>query len=154
GFVIMYRTKINCILAFVAILTGFWLTMAGVARADGPRWVGGLAVMSEPRQEVAVVALNGKVYVIGGFRASGDISTRMDVYDPWTDTWSVAASIPAEVYNIAAVAAGGKIYAVGGIPPEHNTYAYDPRTNTWEVRARMPNPRGGVGVGVIDNKIY
>ena len=146
----MSRDRTVTIIACAAILAGLWaVAPAGDARAEGPQWVGGLAVMNQPRHAVSVTALGGKVYVIGGLRPNGDPTSLMEVYDPWTNRWSAAASIPAEVSHIATVSTGGKIYAFGGLPEINNVYAYDPRTNIWEGRARMPIPRGGMGVAVM-----
>src|SRR5688572_2248659 len=46
------------------------------------------------RQETAVVELDGKIYVIGGFTGGLEIVGEVEVYDPASDSWGVAASLP------------------------------------------------------------
>ncbi len=74
-------------------------------------------------------ALDGKMYIICGYDNdaidlfnAGEIGedelveliSIINVYDPTTDTWSTAASIPTPRSNAAVAVADGKIYAIGG----------------------------------------
>lgn len=76
--------------------------------------------MLVPRESAAVAVADGKIYVIGGMvynPASGDIVylSIVEVYDPQTDTWELAESMPTERAALGAAAVGNKIYAVGGM---------------------------------------
>ena len=64
---------------------------ASVIAAEGA-WLT-LAPMPDPRQEVGVAELNGKIYVVGGLPST----TRVQEYDPATDTWRFRASLPVAV---------------------------------------------------------
>jgi hypothetical protein len=80
-------------------------TPAGTAD-DAPRrgtWRT-LAPMPTPRSEVAVAAVGGKIYVIGGFEGDGSTSDAVEVYDPATDTWTQAPSLPEPRHHTAASA--------------------------------------------------
>lgn len=61
----------------------------------------------------AVTAPDGRIYVIGGLNASGDLNT-VDVYDPASNTWSVGPRMSSARNGLAAVLTNGHIYAIGG----------------------------------------
>ena len=110
------------------------------------------------RTEVAVAALEGKIYLMGGFGEEG-ISSRVDVYDTATGRWSEAAPLPDTLHHAAAAALEGFIYVVGGFnnalwSPVNTLYRYDPRTDTWTARAPMPTERGALAAAVVDGKLY
>lgn len=118
-----------------------------------------LAPMNEPRQEVAVAELGGRIYVIGGFRADGSTSHTVEVYDPATDSWSFAAPLPLALNHATAATVNGRAYVVGGHPPSgpaavDTVLEYDPAANQWTPKAPMPTARGALAIGVVDGKIY
>jgi len=88
---------------------------------DGGTWAT-KASMSKARGGLGVVALDGKIYAIGGEEkalqhASGDIYllTTNEEYNPATDTWTLKSSMPTARTNFAIAAVQGKIYCMGGI---------------------------------------
>jgi len=136
------------------ILTlSFWLTFVSAAAAqDGGSWQT-LAPMPTARQELATAALNGKIYVIGGYDSSGTPTNIVDVYDPATNTWSSAHSIPVALHHNCAAVAAGKLYSFGG--PSTQTFVYDELNDSWSAVASMLffqvlSP----AVGVFNDKIY
>ena len=106
--------------------------------------------MSTPRDRPAAVALDGKVYVVGGTDASGVLAS-MEVYDPATNTWSAKASMPSAKGSPGAAVANGRIYVFGG---DTQVYEYDPATNSWATKAPLPVTPGGVAVAAISGNIY
>ena len=66
------------------------------------------------RTEVAVASLDGKIYVVGGFKGFGATSS-VEVYDPSTNRWTEKASLPAALHHAGIGAANGKLYVVGGV---------------------------------------
>jgi len=130
---------------------------AGAARASAS-WVD-LAPLNEPRQEVAVAELGGKIYTVAGFRRDTSSSNAVEVYDPSADRWDFAAPLPQALNHAGAAAVGGILYVFGGHPdggPEavDTVYAYDPQANSWSSRASMPTARGSLAVAVVEGKIY
>ena len=108
----------------------------------------------------SAVALNGKLYRIGGTTLGGPNSSlrRLDVYDPATNTWDTTrTAMPTARYQMAAAAIAGKIYVVGGTDGSStlNTLeVYDPATNQWTARAGVPTARySHIAVG-INGKLY
>ncbi len=114
----------------------------------------------EPRQEVAVAALEGQIYVIGGFRGDASVADTVEVYDPNTDSWSFAAPLPTGLHHAAAAAVEGKVYVIGGfsdpffLSPVASVLEYDPVGDSWTLQASMPTARGALAVAIIDGRIY
>jgi N-acetylneuraminic acid mutarotase len=66
---------------------------------------------------VAAVALNGRIYVIGGL-GPPNAGFRVEVYDPARDTWSAAPPMPTARHGLGAAAVGSTVYVlVGGLSP-------------------------------------
>ncbi len=132
---------------------------------------------------VAAVELNGKIYMMGGFKypdapkPDGSPSPGWQPidnaweYDPAKDTWKALAPMPTKRGSSNAVVHDGKIYVIGGasmhpgsketfIHPARphravsNNEVYDPKTNTWEARQAMPTARNHAAAGMVNNKIY
>jgi N-acetylneuraminic acid mutarotase len=64
------------------------------------------------RRALSVATVDGKVYAIGGMQAVGGPTTRVDVYDPQTQTWSTGPSLPGEPmagFGTAAFACGDSL---------------------------------------------
>ena len=141
-----------------------WVSMLAVAtmlplRESSAQSWSELAPLNEVRQEVAVAALDGKVYVIGGIGTDLLATDSVEVYDPETDQWTFVAPLPTTVHHTAAVALGGKLYVMGGFKDFFVTLLdalieYDPATNVWTQLASMPSARSGHTAAVVDGKIY
>jgi N-acetylneuraminic acid mutarotase len=114
--------------------------------------------MPTARDHLAVVALGGKLYAIGG-RVSffGEKYGSVEVYDPATDSWRVEAPLPDARGGIAAAVFGGRIFVFGGELPFRIFNAaemLDPAAGTWVAKAPMPTPRHGMGAAVLGKRIY
>lgn len=112
-----------------------------------------LAPMPSARQEISTAVLDGKVFVIAGYDVNGASTSTVQVYNPNTNSWIFAQSIPiANNHNSAAVAAG-KLYTFGGV--SNRVFAYDPLNDVWSEVAPMNFMHGGTAaVGVFNDKIY
>ncbi|MBT3269943.1 hypothetical protein HN371_22540 [Candidatus Poribacteria bacterium] len=75
------------------------------------------APMLRPRAKHGSVAINGRVYVVGGEPAAGSY-TMVDVYDPSSDSWSTIPDVLSSPRIALGVSTDGRrIYAVGGWNP-------------------------------------
>lgn len=124
--------------------------------------------MPTPRGElVAALGGNGKIYAFGGHCAYPDpscpystVESRVEEYDPATDTWSRKSDIPIGRWQLGATSApNGKIYLIGGgtfrSSSENLVQEYDPFTDTWSQKASMNIPRRLFGLATgSDGKIY
>lgn len=131
----------------------------GAATAKG--WTTLASLSSGPRQENAVVALDGRVMVLGGFDGNAQIVDRVDIYDPHSDSWSAGTPLPAERHHINAAVVGGKLYLVGSLKglsffEDGSVFEFDPHDDEWAEKTPMPpgSERGASAVGVIGTKIY
>ena len=65
------------------------------------------------RRALSVAAFDNKLYVIGGMQSSGETTTRVDVYEPASKTWTQGPSLPGEGmagFGSAAYAVGNHLY--------------------------------------------
>src|ERR671915_52539 len=119
-------------------------------------WTTG-APLPTPRSEIAGAALNGKIYIIGGFDGTGQATTSVEVYDPIADEWTELQPMPSKRGGLASTSVNGTIYAFGGEEPGrtfNNNERFDPKTNTWASEQPMPTPRHGLTSVAIYDKIY
>ncbi len=118
------------------------------------------AALPAPQQEVAVVPLDGLIYVMGGFSDTARQLATVIVYDPRTDGWSARADFPTPAHHMNASVVDGKIWVTGfvhqGFTPDGRTFVYDPTDDSWTPGADLPQGRGrgASAIGVIDNQIY
>lgn len=136
------------------------LTVGSGGSGPGTGW-STRAPLPSPRQECAVVALNGEIYVIGGFDAGAQIVADVDAYDPGSDTWRSVAPLPAPRHHANAASVNGKIYVLGSLSglnfsASGEGHAFDPAADAWTSLAPMPmgTERGGSAVAVVGTKIY
>ncbi len=114
------------------------------------------ASMPTVREGLACVALNDKIYAIGGDNGSSYLSL-VEEYDPKTDLWTTKTNMPQPRVYPTATVVNGKIYVVGG--HDGNTYnlpviEYDPLTNNWSSKANMKTPRYRFAAAEVNGKIY
>jgi hypothetical protein len=99
------------------------------------------APMPAPRGFGGSGAADGKLYAVGGTdNSAGQYfvpHSETLAYDPSTDAWTRAASMPDKLANAASAAWDGKIYVFGGQDQgatgilQKATWVYDPRADSW-----------------------
>lgn len=104
------------------------------------------------RSELAVNAVNDKIYAIGGhFLGIFWIPSNLtEVYDPVTDTWTTKAEMPTAVYSCTSAVVDNKIYLIENgrsvtIPCLNQIY--DTETDTWSYG--QPIPTRVVGAAAV-----
>src|SRR5215510_3242561 len=88
-----------------------------------------LAPMPTARQEISVSVLAGKVFAIAGYDANGQSTATVEVYDPRTNAWQKAASLPITTNHNAAATVNGRLYAFGGT--SSRAFVYDAGRDAW-----------------------
>jgi hypothetical protein len=174
----MRKTVAAVTVVFVLLAASCLITnrpVSGVAVTENT-WTN-KASMNQARAGLGVVAVNGKIYAIGGSTASGTYPPDMfnggfigtnEEYDPTTDTWTTKAfmSTPRAYFAIAAYQ--NKVYCVGGavgfsVDERTGFYSYvessvnevyDTVTNTWETKSPLPYAQMGLQASVVNGKIY
>ena len=125
-------------------------------------WSTGTAVARGAIQETAAVAVDGKVYVIGGFDDDEGIVAHVQIYDTATGTWSDGPDLPSALHDANAATDGTTIFVGGALSGASfaavgDTYSLAPATETqWTVRTAMPaaRARGAAVSAMIAGKLY
>lgn len=73
-----------------------------------------LAPLPTARGSLAVVALAGRVYALGGEDAAGTVSNAVERLDVASGTWSALPAMPYRSHGLGAVVVGSDIYVLGG----------------------------------------
>lgn len=106
--------------------------------------------------QTATLLSDGRVLVVGGRGASGELATA-ELYDPGIGSWSPAAAAPVSFLgHTATLLTDGKVLVVGGWHSnsgitEASAFVYDPDSNTWAGAANLLEARGGHTATLLDN---
>jgi hypothetical protein len=150
----VYLTEKTGVLLLALILTASYLSILNPAYASVENsWVS-KAPMPTARGYLRVIAVNEKIYAIGG----GNLGVNEE-YDPATDTWTTKASMPDDQACFAIAVSQGTIYCIGGMPigfsgASDTNRVYDPVTDSWEIKSSMPTGRYGLQANSVNGKIY
>ena len=116
-----------------------------------------------PRWESQTAAVNGKMYVFGGYvDRQLHATTEVDSYTPATDAWAHLAALPYAVTHAGTTVIGTTIYLAGGYlgqqtsnPPMADVVqAYDTAKNTWSQLPRLPAPVAAGGLAAVGRTLY
>jgi N-acetylneuraminic acid mutarotase len=133
---------------------------APVDQSKPGRWET-LAPMPTARQEVAVAAFGGHVWVIGGFGSAAEPVATVERYDPATNSWDARPPLPTPVHHAAAVTVGDRLFVIGGYTggrlswsPLDAVWEWTDARAAWEKRTPMPTARGALAVAALGNRIH
>ena len=117
------------------------------------QWVK-LANIPKPTMNLALAAVNGKIYAIGG-------DTFKDTnreYNPLTNTWKIVEPMPTARQHIDCGVLGNDIFIMGGLTSwkdiTKKNEAYNVLSNTWSEKAAIPSLRNNAAVVALDSLIY
>ncbi|OON67443.1 kelch repeat-containing protein [Hymenobacter sp. CRA2] len=129
--------------------------------APNPTWVA-RAPLPNPRNHLGGVALNGKVYAIGGQHLDNETTENqasVHEYDPATDTWTAKANMPRTLGHITStvLALNNRIVVVAGVTniagAVPNLIEFDPVANTWREITPLPERRHSPVAGVVGGRL-
>jgi hypothetical protein len=117
------------------------------------------------RSQFGVVAVDGKIYAIGGYAGSSwSYSDINEKYDPKTDSWTTLKSMPTPRAGLAVAEYQGKIYCIGGYTIAYNSpmlsalldvnEVYDVATDSWSTKASMPVKTTPLHAYVVNGQIF
>lgn len=124
------------------------------------------APMPAPRNQFGTVTFDGKIYAMAGqfHHDSGQLDqTRVDVYDPETNSWSSGPALPHGHSHAegSTFVHGGRIYVIGGhATPEGGRKRIDDDIlslrpgGQWEVVGKLPTPLSSPSAAIIGDKLY
>ena len=78
------------------------------------------ASMPTGRDSCAGAAVNGIIYVAGGFNGTSNLAT-VEAYTPATDSWSAVTPLPYRVATASAAAVNDTLYVMGGFNDSNAT---------------------------------
>lgn len=119
--------------------------------------------LNTPRGAPAIVAVNGKIYAIGGQRQGHDAIDTVEEFDPDANggfgAWTTKPSVmPHPRQQSAAAVVNDKVYIIGGRVPGvgdiSSVDVYDPALDTWTTEASLPTARQLLGAEVVSGTIY
>ncbi len=117
------------------------------------------ASMAVPRADFAAVAVDGRIWALGGITSAG--GTRLnttEVYDPASDTWRAGPTLTTARSAFGAATVGQTIYLFGGTTPEQATtttvQALDTTTGQWRDLAPLPAPLASPAPTQLNGTIY
>jgi N-acetylneuraminic acid mutarotase len=120
------------------------------------------APMPTARAAMAIGAIGGKLYVVGGngpWPPSPPFYATLEMYDPGTDTWTTKTPMPTVRSAMGGAVINGKLDVVGGVLPPGSTpiatlEVYDPAIDTWATMTPMPQARTALGAGEVNGILY
>ena len=112
--------------------------------------------MAEKRSDAGVAALNGKIYVVGGFNGFKQFRS-VEIFDPQTGTWQSGKAMKKRRSGVAVAAKDGKLYVVGGWSGGAGRLTcgevFDPKKNSWSTLPDMQVPRSNYSIFVADDRL-
>ncbi|CAN8004446.1 unnamed protein product [Ixodes hexagonus] len=109
-----------------------------------------------PRAYHGLVAVDGLIYMIGGFDGSQCFNC-VRCFNPFLHRWTERACMHVARCYVSVAVLEGKIYALGGYDGDRRTNTaerYDPVVNMWTLIADMNDQRSDACATVVDNKVY
>jgi N-acetylneuraminic acid mutarotase len=109
-----------------------------------------------PREHLGVVALGGRLYVVGG-RVAGRTTAIVESWSPVARRWRRVAPLPEPRGGTAAGIADGRIVSAGAESSAGTSdaaYAYDPAANAWRALPNVPTARHGLAVVGVGRTVY
>ena len=123
-----------------------------------PHW-NQLSSLPSARSNLALLSFGNQIYAIGGLASSGVVS-KLDRFDPQTNTWVTLAPKLSPVFDARAAVINGLIYIPGGrlsiqdMQPSDTLEIYDTNTNQWSSGAPLPIPLSGYGLVAYEGYLY
>lgn len=133
----------------------------GTLAGPGPMTGSPAAELPDPRTEVAGAAWQGRVAVAGGLDPDGGASSRLDTWDPATNTWTPGPDLPRGLHHAGLAVLGERLYVVGGYanaPGEPWTaqagvFSLGPGEATWKPEPSLARARGALAVAALDGRL-
>jgi N-acetylneuraminic acid mutarotase len=128
---------------------------------DTAPWAAAAPLAIGATQETAVVAVDGKIYILGGFN-NLTITDAVQIFDTATCTYAAGPPLPKAVHHVNAAVVDGAIIVGGALEGGNftaigDTWSWNPATDAdWAIRASLPlgSQRGASVAGAIDGKLY
>ena len=127
-----------------------------VPRASGDLSWRTLASAPSARTEVAATALDGRIYVAGGYRGDGATVATVEIFDIGGNQWVRGPDLPVPVNHAMAATVGGAVYVFGGYDGRNQAFAgaFRLEKDSWRSIAALPEPRAAGTTAVVGGSVY
>jgi len=110
------------------------------------------------RRGAAAVKSDGLFWLIGGAR-DGQVTARVDIYDPAAAEWRVGPDLPEPRAGHAAAVLDGSIHVFGGRSADMRRtvqvhWVLEPGEQTWAEGPAMPSPRTEAAAAALDGEVW
>ncbi|WP_347987774.1 kelch repeat-containing protein [Methylomonas sp. AM2-LC] len=118
-----------------------------------------LSAMQMTRTEMASVAVNGEILILGGYLHPISLSS-VEKYSPIKDAWVSLKDMPTSLDHSAAVSLGTDVYVIGGLEraetgiTSNEVFKFSLTQNKWERVSSLPESLGAVSAVVIGHTIH
>ena len=118
-----------------------------------------LAPMPTARTETIAIAVEEKIYVLGGYNIHQKGIDSVEVYNTMTNSWEKIAPLPQELNHMAAAAYNNEIYVIGGYAnfepiTSDKLYIYNIQSDTWRQGPSMPSPRAALTAQFVGDTLF
>ncbi len=117
--------------------------------------------MKQNRVQLAMVALDGKLFAIGGRYENYNYLSSAERFDPKTNRWEPVSPMSKRRQDHAAAVLNGYIYVCGGdtdTVPDNISFndceRYDPKKDQWETVKAMNEKRAGFNLVTMNGHLY
>jgi len=115
-----------------------------------------------PRFEASGVVVDEELWVMGGFLSSAlDVTKRIDIYDPRTDSWRLGPELPGAETHAGVVSLGRDFVLVGGFEGNvldrlttAGVWRWNATSASWSAGPDLPSPRAAVFAALIGNDLH
>lgn len=117
------------------------------------------------RFEANGVVVDGELWVMGGFVSSSlEVTRRVDIYNPSTDTWRQAPDLPGAETHIAVVTLGRDIVVAGGfsgnfsfssrLPTTDAVWRFSAGSGVWSAGPTLPSAGAAFAWALLGTKLH
>ena len=119
------------------------------------------ASMPTARMWGTAQAVNGVIYVVGGYNGSypSGLGT-VEAYNPSTNSWTEESGMPTARSGLSSAVVNGILYTIGGytnasaLTASVANEAYNPSTNSWTEESGMPTANGYGSAASVNAVVY
>lgn len=135
-----------------------WLAVQVTTRPRASTWLHG-APLLQPRDDFGLVAVNGKLWAVGGITGlRGDALRSVEVFDPTAGRWVSGPPMPTPRGSAGVAVLGQTIYVAGGLTSggavSDVVESLDTATGEWVRRAPLPAPRMQLTAVAVDGRVW
>jgi N-acetylneuraminic acid mutarotase len=114
------------------------------------------------RFEAMGAVVGGELWVMGGFLSSNlDVTQRVDIYDPDTDSWRAGPELPGAQTHVGVATVGGDIVLAGGFDGAFNVWAttaavwrWSASDAAWVAGPDLPTARSAVAAALVGTALH